>query len=144
MKDYRKNDRGSVAAEFGVGIAALLALALLAVVIFGGWLLGWWFKTQNTNREARLYQHQYGYQSTLREEVSNKFEVITNINVQLTQATGSDEINVLKAQRLAVGQIICRDAAQIDAVDQLPTDQGIWVAQNCASGSVTETSGLRK
>lgn len=125
-------------------LATLLALVILTGIVFGGWALGWWFKTQNTNREAHLYQHQYGYQSTLREEVSNKFEVITNIDVQVTQTKDANEISALKAQRLAVAQIICRDAAQIDVVSQVPSDQARWVAINCDSGAVSETSSLRK
>ncbi len=126
----------------GIALALALAAAVaVAAVVLGGWQAGWWFKTQNTNRESRLYQHQYGRQVSLRDDISTNLGKVADIDVQLGYP-GAD-VQALGAQRLGLARIACQDAEQVNKVSDLPTDQQAWVQQNCANGDVSETSTLR-
>jgi len=126
-------------------LGAILGLALIAAIVLGGWQAGWWFKTQNTNREARLYQHQYGRQTALRDEVSRKLGSITDLTAQLADPSlGPDQVAALGAQRLAIGRVVCQDAEQINKVTDLPPDQQQFVSLNCTNGDVSLSSPLRQ
>lgn len=64
-------------------VGAIVGLALVAGIVIAGWQVGWWFKTQNTNRNAHLYQHQYGRQQSLLDDIHNKLDTVTTITVQI-------------------------------------------------------------
>ncbi len=126
-------------------LGAILGLALIAAIVLGGWQAGWWFKTQNTNRTARLYQHQYGRQTALRDEVSRKLGSITDLTAQLADPSlDSGQAAALTAQRLAIGRVVCQDAEQINKVTDLPPDQQQFVSLNCSNGDVSLSSPLRQ
>lgn len=124
-----------------LGVAALV---VAVAVVLGGWAAGWWFKTQNTNRESNLYQHQYGRQTALRDDISRKLGAVTDITVQLADpAVTSQQAAALSAQRLAVARQVCADAEQVNKVTDLPPDQQDFVTLNCSNGDVSATSTLR-
>lgn len=126
---------------FGTGLFFLLVLSGL---IFIGWHAGWWFTSQNANREAHVIRQGYSNQQTLREQVAAKLGDITDLTVKIDQSQQGDAALVapLKAQRLAVAAIACRDIAEVTG-DPLPADQQAWAKANCAYGSVSPNSPLR-
>lgn len=103
--------------------AGLLAVVVLAGLIFGGWQAGWWFKTQNTNRQAHLYRHSYENQQTLRDQITSKIG-----DYEQVHATAPDS-----AWERGILNIICADADKVTG-DALPADQQQFMADNCAYG----------
>lgn len=108
-------------------------LALATGVILGGWEAGWWFTTQNANRDAHVRRSTYGYQQTLRDQIVKGIGDVTDLDRQVAQATG-DGKTTLTAQRRAVANQVCAQAAQVTG-DPLPADQASWVQDNCVMGS---------
>jgi hypothetical protein len=115
---------------FGVG---MLALALLAALIVGGWRAGWWFAAQNATRNAQLIQNGYSNQTTLRQQITTQMANLNQITVQI--ATNPSLAGPLKAQRASVAATVCQDASEISG-DPLPAQQAQWVAANCQAGTV--------
>lgn len=125
-------------------VGVIVTLAVIAGIVFGGWQLGWWFKTQNTNRAAHLYQHQYGRQQSLLDDMSHKLGSVTDITAQLNEpSVPREEAAALNAQRLAVARQVCEDAALLNTTNELAPDQQSWVQLNCAYGDVSASSPLR-
>jgi hypothetical protein len=115
---------------FGVGV---LALALLAALIVGGWRAGWWFAAQNATRQSELIQNGYSNQSTLRQQVTAQLANVNQITVQI--AAHPSLAGPLKAQRASVAATVCQDASEITGTP-LPAQQAQWVAGNCSAGSL--------
>lgn len=115
---------------FGVG---LLALALIAALIVGGWRAGWWFAAQNATRQSELIQNGYSNQSTLRQQVTAQLANVNQITVQI--AAHPDLASALKAQRASVAGTVCQDASEITGTP-LPAQQAQWVSANCQAGSL--------
>lgn len=118
---------------FWVGV---LALAVLAVLIVGGWQAGWWFTNQNAQRQAHLIRNGFSNQQTLREQVTQQIANVNAETVSIAQAAGNaQEITALRAQRIATVNIACQQADQVTG-DPLPADQQTWITQNCQAGSI--------
>jgi len=121
---------------------AVAALVVIALIVVGGWQLGWWFKTQNTNRQAQLYQNGYANQSAMRDEIGRKLEDVQRYTTQIgNPAYASDKANVEQSRAYA-GMLVCGDAAQLNPGTQLPTDETRWIATNCEDGSLSPTSSI--
>jgi len=108
-------------------------LALAGGVILGGWEAGWWFTTQNANRDAHVRRSTYAYQQTLRDQITKGIGDVTDMDRQVTQAKG-DNATALTAQRRAIADQVCNEAEQVTG-DPLAADQASWVSQNCVMGS---------
>jgi hypothetical protein len=120
-------------------------VVLVALVVVGGWQAGWWFHGQNVNRTSRLYQHSYGRQTALRDDISTKLGTVADITVQLGDTSiSAGQRAALKAQRLAVVRIVCQDAEQVNTVTDLPPDQQTFVGANCTGGDVSTGSEYRR
>lgn len=121
---------------------ALVALALLAGLIVGGWQAGWWFAAHDATRQYQVTQNGVSNQDTLRAQITSKLADVSTTTTQIAEA-GSDpaEVSALKDQRAAEAGIVCSDAAQITGVP-LPAQQGQWVAANCSDGTVSPSSAL--
>lgn len=115
----------------GIGLACLAIFG----IIMGGWATGWWFTNQNTDRQAHMIRNGYSNQQTLREQVTAKISDIFTLNTQIALADNS-VIPALKAQRLAIGGILCEDANEVTG-DPLPVSQQRFINDNCTAGAVT-------
>lgn len=126
---------------FGPALVAGLAIIVLAAILtLVGWRIGWWFTAQNNTRQAQLTQNGYSNQTTLRSQVTEKLSEVASMTTQADAASGQQAAD-LKAQRMAIANIVCGDAAQITGVP-LPADQAAWVKSNCSDGSVSPGSPL--
>lgn len=126
---------------FGPALVAGLAIIVLAAILtLVGWRIGWWFTAQNNTRQAQLTQNGYSNQTTLRSQVTEKLSEVASMTTQVDAASGQQAAD-LKAQRMAIANIVCGDAAQITGVP-LPADQAAWVKSNCSDGSVSPGSPL--
>ena len=115
----------------------LACLALAGGVIFGGWEAGWWFTAQNANRDAHVRRSTYGYQQTLRDQITKGIGDTTDLDRQIAQAQGrkdTNDVTALTAQRRAIANQVCNQAEQVTG-DPLAADQASWVSQNCVMGS---------
>lgn len=110
----------------------LFCLAILAGIVLGGWQMGWWFKSHNTDRQAHVNRQSYGFQQATREHITQLFRDVSDIDVQLAQMP--DNADQLAAQQKAIKDQICQAAEQITG-DPLPADQGDWVHDHCAMGA---------
>ena len=122
VKDYVKG-----------AFAVVAGLAVLGGVILGGWQAGWWFTNQNVNREAHVIRNSYSNQQTLRDQITKGIGDVTDMDRQITQASG-DNKTALTAQRRAIANQVCSEAEQVTG-DELPSDQQDWVGTNCVMGS---------
>lgn len=105
-------------------LATLGVIAIVTGIIFGGWQAGWWFKTQNTNRQAHLYRHSYEAQQTLRDEITQKIGDWQQVHAT---SPGSN-------WERGLADIICRDASKVTG-DPLPPEQQQFVDDNCQYGA---------
>jgi hypothetical protein len=114
----------------------LTGLAVIAVLIVGGWRAGWWFAGQNANRQAHIIRQGYSNQQTLREQITAQIANVDTITVQIAQAAGNaSEVAALKSQRIAVVNIVCGDAVQVTG-DPLAASQRTWIKTNCQAGVI--------
>jgi hypothetical protein len=121
---------------------ALGALAVVALVVLGGWRAGWWFAGQNANRQAHIIREGYSNQQTLREQITQQIANVDSIGVQIAQSAGDQaEVSALESQRIAVVNIACGDAAEVTG-DPLPSSQARWVRSNCSAGVIRPGSKL--
>ena len=122
MKDYVKAVVGVIA-----------GLAVVGVVVLGGWKVGWWFTNQNANREGHVIRNSYSNQQTLRDQITAGIGNVTDMDRQIAAAKG-DNATTLTAQRRAIANQVCGEAEQITG-DPLASDQADWVSANCVMGS---------
>jgi len=116
------------------------ASVLLCALILGGWQAGWWFATQNVQRQSNVIRLNYATQESYLSQVSGYIATIDGIAVQEAQAAGG-QLAGLRAQALGIGNQACALVPQISI--PLGADAG-WVRANCASGAVKVTSPLRR
>lgn len=121
----------------GKVVAGVIVLALLAGIIFGGYLLGWWFKVNNTNRNSSLIRNGYANQQTLRDQITKDIGDIQTITVQIAESPSIKD--QLSAQRTAIVDTLCGQAEQVVG-DPLPNDQAVFVGANCLNGSISPNS----
>ena len=122
---YRKNDRGNVATGVLVTVGVI---ALIVALTLGGWAAGWWFKTQNTNRQRQLDQNNYGTQLGYVQKIDNEIVEVRNIDVQLTQVSNSEKPG-LSAQRQAIVNQICTTETLLTSV---PTNIAAFASTECS------------
>lgn len=113
--------------------AFIVAAVILIGIVLGGWQAGWWFAAKNADRDAHVRRSTYGYQQTLREQITKGIGDVTDMDRQIAGAKG-DDVTSLTAQRRAIANQVCGQAEQITG-DPLPADQASWVSQNCVMGS---------
>jgi len=79
--------------------------------------------------------------TTRNKEIGKKLGDVQTISVQIAQLGETDPTTTqaLKAQRVAVVNIVCRDAAQVTG-DPLAQDQAQFVGANCSLGSMSPNS----
>jgi hypothetical protein len=134
--DYDASPRSVMRAFRRWSGVAVLALLLAGGVIYGGYLLHWWFAGQNANREAHIIRNGFSNQQTLREQVTQQIANIDAETVSIAQAAGNPgEIAALEAQRIATVNIACQDASEVTG-DPLPASQQAWIRQDCLVGSI--------
>ena len=110
--------------------ASVVGLIVLAGLIFGGWEAGWWFRTQNVNRTAHLFQNSYGTQSAYIEQLQNQITQIDAIDVQVADTnTPASEVTALQAQKKAIINQACGIAANITVT--MPSDEAQFAATHC-------------
>jgi hypothetical protein len=125
---------------FAQGVVMLaLGLALLGGIVFVGWRVGWWFKTQDTQRQDQMYDQSYGRQTALKDQVTKNVALVLAITGQISQGDPADTAP-LQAQRKAVVSMVCADAARINPTNPLTGDQAAFVAANCLAGSISPSS----
>lgn len=114
------------------GVAALVTAAL---VVVGGWDLGWWTATAATkhqlpiiNAQNHNFRASYSFQQTLRDELQQELSDIASINVQITEFPASAA--ALRAQRAAVTTQACGQASQLTGGD-IPANVQAFVSTNC-------------
>lgn len=115
---------------------------LIAAIVVGGWQVGWWFHTQNVNRQAHVLHDSYGYQSATAADLQQK---IADILIETTQMSADSPTGIsyadLHAQRLGEAQLACADASQLTAI---PAAETGWVSSNCLAGAVSPSSPLER
>lgn len=128
------------------GIGALLAVAtcviVVAIIVVAGWQAGWWFQTENTNRQAQLDHNGFGFQQPLQIQIGDQIGQVLNLNDQLAQAAQTDptRIGTLAASRKGTVVHICQLAAMVNPATPLAPDQADFVKTNCYAGSISPTS----
>lgn len=128
-----RKDTSDVGTFFkGLG-AVLVGLVIIAGVILGGWQAHWWFAGKTATKEGHVIRNSYSNQQTLRDQVTKGLGDVTDMDRQITQATGDNKA-ALTAQRRAIANQVCQEAEQVTG-DPLPADQADWVSQNCVMGS---------
>lgn len=134
FKSYAKATDSPARYIIGGLMASILVLAL---IVWGGWQIGWWFTNQNVNRESHLIRNSFGNQQTLRDQITQNIGTVLSITSQIAQdPSAADQ---LKAQRIAVVSIVCGDAAQVTG-DPLAADQASFIKTNCYAGNISPSS----
>lgn len=114
-------------------LGVLGGVLVLVAVSIGGWYLHWHLAQANANRQSHLNRSQFGYQQTLREQITNNIATISGIDVQVTEADANTAA-ALKAQEAAITQMICQEATQVSG-DPLPLNQSQFVQTHCPGGN---------
>lgn len=122
----------------GVGML-ILAVAVIGAVVLGGWAAGWWFKTENTQRNDQMYDQSYGRQQALKSNVTKNIALVYEITAQI-DTSGPDMTAALTAQRKATVGMVCADAAKVNERTPLDRDQAKFVDDNCTAGVVDPQS----
>lgn len=98
--------------------AVLAGLVLVALVVVGGWQLGWWLKSESTDRNARIQQNTYGRQNALVEQI-------------LDDIKDAETAGIPPAQRKAIVDQVCDSAAKLTGSIQLSAGAQSFVAKEC-------------
>lgn len=129
----------------GFLLAAVVAIAVFGLIVLVGWQAGWWFRTQDTNRQAQLDKQGIGYQLPLQTQIGDEIGQVLQINSELSGAVGdqatqapvnAQRVGVLDAQRKGTVVNICQKAAQVNSATPLSGDQAQFVADNCFAGTI--------
>lgn len=118
-------------------MSIVTGLIVFAAVVLGGWQAGWWFRTQDVNREAVVNRESYGFQQSRMDELGNLITDLNKITVQITEIPDPTQNAALRAQRLAEADQACRVARDITFP---PSDQAQWRDGNCTAGTVSPSS----
>ena len=119
---------------------SIAAVLLIAAVVLTGWQVGWWFTTQNTNRDAALQQHGVANQSAMVSEIPRKIADVQRYTLQLDNPAYADMKHDIEQSRSYAAQIVCGDAAQLNSPSELTTADQSWVTTNCVGGELSATS----
>lgn len=118
-------------------ISGIAAVVVAAAVILGVWQAGWWFRTQDVNREAVVNRQSYGFQQSRMDELATLITDLNKINVQIAEVPDPTQKAALRAQQFAEATQACRAAR--DIIDP-SSDQATWRALNCSGGGVSPSS----
>lgn len=121
-------------------IGIIVSVVLIAALVLGGWAAGWWFTTQDVQRQSNAIRLNYATQESDLNQVSSWISQIDGIKVQEDGVSGL-QLADLKAQALGIGNQLCALVPQISI--PLGSDAS-WVRTNCSAGAVSLTSPLRK
>lgn len=110
---------------------AIGVIAIGAVVVVGGYNLGWWLREDATNRSAEIRNDSFARQSALQAELIDLNRDIANINVQITTAN-PDQARVLGAQRQAIVVQFCDAYGQITDSVNIPQSVISLATQECS------------
>ena len=119
-----------------------LGLFVVAAIVVGGWQAGWWFTSQNVNREAHVFQQGYANQSAMRDEINRKLADVNQYTVQIRNPAYKAEKVSIEQSRSYAAMLVCGDAAQLNPGTQLPPDETQFIATNCLDGSLSPNSSL--
>ena len=134
---YRDSPMGEAAT---LVIGCIVTVALVVLVTLVGWQAGWWFRAQDTNRQAQLDKQGAGYQIPLQIQIGDEIGDVTHLNTQLAANTDPNVIGPMAADRKAIVIRICRQAAQVNPSTPLSGDQAQFVDANCYAGSIAAQS----
>ena len=123
--------------HIAAGITGLVIV--IALIVLGGWQIGWWFTNQNVNHESHVLRNSYANQQTLRDQITQNIGTVLSVSTQIAETNDVGVTASLKAQRVAVVNIVCGDAAQL-AGDSLAADQAQFISANCQAGSISSAS----
>lgn len=113
--------------KVSVGLWAVLAAIVIVLVVVGGYLGGWWLKTDVTNRNSKLVRGSFEQQTTYRDEMIRRISDVQSIDLQIAQ---SPELRPqLEAQRRAIVNIVCRDNTHIQG--GLDNSIAAFVSKEC-------------
>jgi len=116
------------------------AILIIAVIVFGGWQLGWWFNNQNENRTTLMIRNSIGYQSNLASEIDGQFQNIETITAQIQSPdVQGNEVIALKAEQYADLSQLCELAQQAHG-GTLNAQQSEFIYINCIDGAVSPSS----
>jgi hypothetical protein len=127
------------------GIGAVFAffavIALVGIVIVAGWQAGWWFQTENTNRQAQLDRNGYGFQKPLQDQIGDEIGQVLKLNRSLAgEMNNTTLVGLDSASRKGLVTRICQQATQVNPATPLAADQAAFVAQNCYAGTIAPSS----
>jgi hypothetical protein len=105
----------TTAKTVGLTILGLVVVAALGV---GAYLGGWWLKSDTTNRAAEVRQETFGRQNAL-------------VGAILDDIAEAQDPNIPAAQRVALVDIICDNAAVLTGSIQLPPSAETFVREEC-------------
>lgn len=57
-----------------ITLAVLGGIVVLAIIIFGGWKLGWWFETQNVDLQNQVNHNSQPYQDGLIQQERDRLQ----------------------------------------------------------------------
>jgi len=107
----------------------LLGVLVLAVVIFGGWKLHWWFRGQEAQLGGQTNRGSYGFQQAHMDQTTSLISDISRIDAQIAAADPAQK-PTLAAQRTAEVAETCRLARDIQ---NPPADILSWHTLNCSA-----------
>lgn len=117
-----------IAGGFAVAMGAIV---VLAAIVFGGWQLGWWFKTQNTNRADVLYQQSYSAQNGAEQHLGQQISELATVSTEMTDpSVSAEQKTALAGQRHAMLDQACMTAQSI--THPTPAHES-WRSENCGS-----------
>lgn len=109
----------------GVGVVILLAL-----IVVGGYLGGWWLQKDTINRQNRIDRHSYEVQQTYREKVIDAANTVADIDVQIADPSVTQEQkDALEAQRRAVVTQGCDNEQRISG--ERPSQVAEFASKEC-------------
>jgi hypothetical protein len=134
--------RDDVGSGFAALVGFIVVCAVIGLVTLVGWQVGWWFHTQDTNRQAQLDKQGVGYQLPLQQQIGDEIGQVLALNTRLADTEGSNPgmVGVLDAQRKATVTNICQKAAQVNPATPLQVDQAQFVTENCTAGAINPGS----
>lgn len=113
------------------GIASAVGAAILiAAVLVGGYLGGWWLQEDAVDREAGIRERTFARQTALQAEVQDLYRDVRDIDVQITYANDEQDA-ALKAQRKAIVIKLCDAYGRMTATVTIPDDIRAFAGKEC-------------
>jgi hypothetical protein len=107
-------------------IAIVAVLVLIAAVLVGGYLGGWWLRKDVTNRDAEIRRCQYEVQETARDEIIRQSVAIEAIDAQLANPDLTSQQGLaLQGQQTAMITQLCNVASSICAGTPIAIDNTV-------------------